>query len=180
MMKNPEIELWVQDEVYFQLYGTICKMWIAPEDLNPAVYLNPVRKGARYLGAVRLRDGKFVYQREMDKFNGDTFFKFLKLLRKITARSSRKIVLLLDNAPYHRARLHRDWRNACSDKFSLEFLPSYSPELSPLERVWKYTRRTCTHNRYFPALDNLVEAIEPQFDLWRNGSEELQKLCAIT
>ena len=174
MINDPKIELWVEDEVYFQQHGTTCKMWVAPEEINPAVYHNPVRNGAKYFGAVRIRDGKFVYLRELGKFNGDTFFTYLKFLRKITARSSKKIVLLLDNASYHRSKVHKEWRDACSDKFSLEFLPPYSPELSPIERLWKYTRRICTHNRYFPTLDDLAATIEPQFDRWRYGSEELQ------
>lgn len=178
-MQDPKIELWAMDEVIFKLHGTTCKMWVAPEDLNPVVFHNPVRKNAKYYGAVRLRDGKFVYRRETDMFNGDNCFTFLKYLRKITARSSKKNVILLDRAPYHRAKVHKEWRDGCSDKFSLEFLPPYSPELNSIERVWKFTRRACTHNRYFPVLDQIVAVVEPQFDQWRHGSGELQRLCAI-
>jgi transposase len=180
MMQSPEIELWAMDEVILQLHGTTCKTWIAPEDTDPVVFHNPVKKNVRYYGAVRLCDGKVVYQREMNTFNGDSCHTFLKYLRKITARSSKKTVILADRAPYHRARVHKDWREACSDKFSLEFLPPYSPELNPIERVWKFTRRACTHNIYFPAIDDIVTAVEPQFDQWRNRSETLQSLCAVT
>jgi hypothetical protein len=47
----------VEDEGYSQLHGTICKMWVAPENLTPVLYHNPVRKGAKYFGAVRIRHG---------------------------------------------------------------------------------------------------------------------------
>jgi transposase len=180
MVEDPQIELWVEDEVLFQLFGTICKMWIPPEDFDPFVLHNPVKKNAKYYGAVRVRDGKFVYQRIMDMFDGDNFFTFLKYLRKITARSSKKTVILLDGAPYHRAKVHKEWRDSCSKKFCLEFLPPYSPELSPIERVWKYTRRSCTHNRYFPTIEDIVAVVESQFDQWGHGSEALQRLCAIS
>jgi len=180
MVKDPDVELWAIDEVIFRLHGTTCKMWVAPENVNPVVYHNPVRKSVKYYGAVRLRDGKFVYQREMNMFNGDGYFAFLKYLRKITAPSSKKTIVLADRAPYHRARIHKDWRDACSDKFSQELLPPYSPELNSIERVWKFTRRTCTHNRYFPATDDIVAVVEPQFDQWRHRSEALKRLCAIT
>ena len=179
MVKNPEIEVWAMDEVIIRLHGTTCKMWIALEDPDPVVLHNPVRKNVKYYGAVRLRDGKFVYQRVMGMFNGDNCFTFLKYLRKITARSSKKTVVLMDRAPYHRAGVHKKWRDACSDKFSPEFLPSYSPELNSIERVWKFTRRACTHNRYFPDTDDIVAVVEPQFDQWKHGSEALKKLCVI-
>jgi len=180
MVEDPEIELWVIDEVFFKLFGTTCKMWIPPEDFDPFVLHNPARENAKYYGAVRLRDGKFVYLKVEGVFNGDNCFTFLKYLRKITARSSKKTVILLDRASYHRAKVHKKWRDACSDKFCLEFLPSGSPELSPIERVWKLTRRICTHNRYFPAIDDIVASVESQFDQWRHGSEALQRLCAIS
>lgn len=178
-MKDPEIELWALDEVIFQLHGTTCKMWVAPEDLAPVVFHNPVKKSVGFYGAVRLGDGKFVYQREQNRFNGDNCYTFLKFLRKITAHSSKKTVLIADNARYHHAKVHKDWRNACVDHFSLDFLPPYSPELNPIERVWKFTRRACTHNRYFFSIDHVINTVEPCFDQWRQGSYILGKLCAI-
>ena len=64
--------------------------------------------------------------------------------------------------------------------FMLDYLPPYSPELNPIERVWKLTRRQCIHNRYFPALEEVVAAVETQFGYWANGNEALRRLCAIT
>jgi len=60
----------------------------------------------------------------------------------------------------------------------LDFIPPYSPELNPIERVWKLTRRICTHNRYFPNLDELVETVSQQLDLWSEPNQTLQRLCA--
>lgn len=179
LMDDPDIDVWAMDEVMFHQHGTTCKMWIAPEDHNPTIYHHPTRKSVGYFGAVRLRDGKFVYQREADKFNAETFHRFLKFLRKTTARTNKKVVVISDNARYHHAKLHKPWRDNCEDRFALDFLPPYSPELNPIERVWKLTRRNCTHNKYFSELENVINAIEPQFDKWRQGSEALRRLCAI-
>ena len=65
-----------------------------------------------YFGAVRLRDGKFLYAREQEKFNGESFWDFLKLLKLRAERSGRKVVVISDNAKYHHARLHQEWREA--------------------------------------------------------------------
>jgi transposase len=51
------------------------------------------------------------------------------------------VVPITDSAKYHHARLHREWREEHADRFALDYLPAYSPELNPIERVWKLTRR---------------------------------------
>ena len=61
---------------------------------------------------------------------------------------------------------------------ALDFLPPYSPELNPIERVWKLTRRSCLHNRYFGQLSELIEDVENQFDHWHKGNATLRRLCA--
>jgi len=154
-------------------------MWVPPETKDPVLLHHPTRKSVGYFGAVRLRDGKFVFQREETKFNGDTFFGFLKKLRRVSCQAGRKVILILDNASYHKARVHRDWRNQRTANFVLEFLPPYSPDLNPIERVWKLTRRQGTHNQYFPTMDTIVEKVENVFEPWRTGNETLRRLCTI-
>ena len=55
-------------------------------------------------------------------------------------------------------------------KIQLDFLPPYSPQLNPIERVWKLTRKLCTHNRYYALLDDLVLTVEQQFKKWATSA----------
>lgn len=155
-------------------------MWIPPEDKDPVVWHHPTRRTVGYFGAVRLRDGKFVFRREPEKFNAATFWAFLKQLRRVTAPASRRVVLIADNAKYHHGQLHKPWREQHVESLALEFLPPYSPDMNPIERVWKLTRRQATHNRYFPTLDEIISGVETVFCEWRNGNETLRRLCALT
>jgi transposase len=175
---DPDIELWAIDEVIFQLHGSVCRMWVPKDVKDPIIHFHPTRKSVGYFGAVRLSDGKFVYQRPYDRFNGETFMDFMKYLRMITARSKKRNVFLLDNARYHHWKEIKVWTDSIDEKFSLIFLPPYSPELNPIERVWKLVRRTSTHNRYFPNLDELEFAVEKIFWSWHRSSGVLVKLCA--
>ena len=150
-----------------------------PETKDPVILHYPTRKSVEYFGAIRIRDGKFVYKREEDHFNDKTFFSFLKQLRRVSAHSGRKVILLADNARYHHAKLHKPWREKCKEKFQIQFLPPYSPELNPIERVWKLTRRLAIHNYYFPSIEHVIMAIEKVFDSWTPKSEILRRLCAI-
>ena len=155
-------------------------MWVPPEEKDPVLLHYPTRKSVGYFGAVRLRDGKLVCQREEEKFNAMTFHRFLKRLRQASSRSGRRVVVIADNARYHHAKLHADWRNNQAPHFVLDFLPPYSPDLNPIERLWKLARKLCLHNRYFPTLGDVVQSVESRFAEWASGSEVVPKLCAIT
>ena len=154
-------------------------MWVPPEDKDPVLLHHPTRRSVGYFGAVRLRDGKFLYRREQKVFNAETFFTFMKSLRASSSHSGRRVVVIADNVRYHHACLHKDWRKRAAPRFTIEFLPAYSPDMNPSERVWKLTRRQATHNRYFPALQDVITAVESTFDQWNQGNETLRRLCAI-
>ena len=174
------IDLWSLDEVHFQQYGSRCRMWVPPEEKDPVVFHHPGRRSVGYFGAVRIRDGKFVYLRETGKFDGSSFLVFMKHLWKTTSKTDRRTIVITDNARYHHAKMHQDWRKDRSTRMAFDFLPPYSPELNPIERLWKLTRRLCLHNRYFPTLDDVVAVAENQFGVWSKGNDTVRRLCAIT
>ena len=178
-MTDPQFDLWAIDEVHFQQHGSRSRMWVAPEIKDPVLMHEPTRRKIGYFGAVRLRDGKFVSRREPGKFNAGSFAKYLKQLRKASCQSGKKVVVIIDNARYHHAIMLKEYLPKCSDRFNLIFLPPYSPDLNPIERVWKLTRRCSTHNQYFPSLESLPSAVETKFDEWTTRSRVLKKLCAI-
>jgi transposase len=69
-----------------------------------------------------------------------------------------RVVLLIDNAAWHRGQPIDE---ALRENPHLEFkrLPSYSPQLNPIERLWKKRRRRATHNRLFDTLADLKASI---------------------
>jgi transposase len=97
-------------------------------------------------------------------FDAQTCWDFYRKLER-HGRGDRKMVVILDNARYHHASLHEAWRQEVGGHFRLHFLPPYSPELNPIERVWKLIRRRCLHNRYFAVLDEVIVAVAPTFRL---------------
>lgn len=167
------------DEVHFQQYGSSCQMWIPPEEKDPVIRHHPTRKSIGYFGAVRLRDGKLVSQKTSDSFNAKTCLKFFKTLKRKSMRSGRRVIVVLDNAKYHHAKLHKIWRGHNAHCFLFLFLPAYSPNLNMIERVWKLTRRKSIHNRYFLSIDEVAEAVESQFKKWNKPNMTLTKLCAF-
>jgi transposase len=74
------------------------------------------------------------------------------------AERHKRVVLIIDNAPWHRGKLIDDALAECPH---LEFyrLPSYSPHLNPIERFWRVMRRRATHNRLFDTLGDLRRSV---------------------
>ena len=85
-------------------------MWIPPENRDPVVYHHPTRKSVGYFGAVRLRDGRFLFRRETGRFNGESFWEFLKQFREASPVAGRRVIAISDNAQYHRSRFDLTWR----------------------------------------------------------------------
>ena len=179
-MRHEGNDLWALDEVHFQQYGSSCRMWVPAEAKSPELRHFPGRKSVGYFGAVRLRDGKFLYRKESGKFNAQSFWEFMMQMEGNCACPGKKIVVITDNAKYHHAKLHKEWREQNTGSYDPDYLPPYSPDLNPIERVWKLTRRNRLHNRYFHTLKAIEETVENLFDSWQDGSATLARLCAIT
>ena len=167
------------DEVHFQQYGSRCRMWVPPEVKDPVLQHHPTRKSVGYFAALRLRDGKFIFARELNRFDAMTTWNFLRLLQRRSLNSKRRAIVITDNAKYHHAKLHSAWRQKNEGHFRLDYLPPYSPDLNPIERVWKLTRKLCIHDQYFPSIAAVITAVETQFDKWTSGNATLRRLCSI-
>ena len=89
----------------------------------------------------------------------EAFADHLRHVGKVYPQGEHKeVVLLIDNAPWHRGRPIDE---ALAENPHLKFkrLPSYSPQLNPIERFWKKLRRRATHNRLFDTLADLKASL---------------------
>jgi transposase len=178
LARRTDVELWSLDECHFQQHGSRCRMWVPPEIKDPILQHAPTRKSVACFGAVSLRTGQFV-RMMCTVFNAATFRRFLRrLLRQKTP--GRRMVLVLDNARYHHAILLKPFLRMHARQLRLLFLPPYSPQLAPIERVWKLARRLATHNRYFATLSDVLHAVTSCFNRWRQPNPVLRRLCCIT
>jgi transposase len=69
-----------------------------------------------------------------------------------------EVILMLDNAPWHRGKAITKVLET-NPHLKLYRLPSYSPQLNPIERLWKKLRWDVTHNRLFESLRTLSRAL---------------------
>lgn len=153
-------------------------MWVPPEETDPVVLHEPTRKSVALFGAVNLHGGQMIAHFN-PVFEAQSFLAFLKGLVRRRARD-KKMMVITDNAAYHHAAALNGWLRDSRDSLELLFLPPYSPDLNPIERVWKLLRRLCTHNEYFPELELLENALTQQLQQWWRPNGILRRLCCIT
>jgi transposase len=81
------------------------------------------------------------------------------LLRKLASRGvSVPMTLVLDNARYQRCALVQNLAKELS--IELLFLPSYSPNLNLIERLWKFVKKEVLNNRHQKDFEKFREAID--------------------
>lgn len=84
---------------------------------------------------------------EMPFCNNDTFQKYLNEFSEHNPNEFK--IVVLDNGAFHKAK-----SLIIPENIALLFLPPYSPELNPAEKIWANLKRTFT-NRLFNTLDQL-------------------------
>ena len=81
------------------------------------------------------------------------------LLRKIAGRGVPvPITLVMDNARYQRCALVQDTAKELG--IELLFLPSYSPNLNLIERLWKFVKQEVLNSRHHQDFKKFQEAID--------------------
>src|SRR5262249_30210004 len=87
----------------------------------------------------------------------------------------KEVVILLDNAPWHRGKAI-DLALAENPHLLFKRLPSYSPQLNPIERLWKKLRRRATHNRLFDSLADLKRSIRASLCYFQTVRDKVKSM----
>lgn len=173
-----------QDEVHFQAQSTITRAWYK-KGSKPKVKSFPGNGKVSYSGFVIPETGE-LFVSKPDVFNYATTIESIRaFLATHPAPAGKRYALVMDNAPWHKKtrRLIVDERyEEYSDILqSVEFikLPPYSPDLNPIEQVWRITRKENTHNVFFSTVAELSETVDSAFEEWSKPNEQLRTLCSF-
>ena len=90
--------------------------------------------------------------------DGERTTRFLEALARWRAGREGKIVVIWDNAPCHAARAVK--ARAAELGIELVYLPGYSPDLNPIERLWGWLREEVTRGHCHSSVAELLEAAQ--------------------
>jgi transposase len=145
------------DEVDLNLNPDIGCCWMPRGE--QAEVVTPGNNVKRYLaGSVSWRSGELVVTTGTRR-NAELFVRHLDELRR-RFRRYRVIHVICDNARFHTVRgskLVREFMKEHGDRIVLHYLPSYSPQDNPIERVWWHLHEQVTRNHRCADIDELVE-----------------------
>jgi transposase len=164
--KNGEILLYFQDEIDLNLLPGILRCWTQRGSQRKVMTpgLNQKRYG---FGAIDYVSGQTLHRIEEHK-NSAGFCAFLEHFMQTVTQSpdyhGQKIVLIVDNFRIHHSKKTLAFLEQYADQLVLFALPTYSPWLNLIERLWKHLRRKVTHNHLFQSIAQLVEAVRSFLD----------------
>lgn len=129
LAEDPKVQLWFGDECGVEGDPRPRRRWVQPGKPRTVPYLGDhVRQNV--IGAVAPYSGQ-LFSLIVDGVDTDVFQFFLdEMAKAVPRKEGLRQILILDNASWHKsARLH--WHH-----FEPKFLPGYSPDFNPIERLW--------------------------------------------
>lgn len=113
------------------------------------------------VGAINLNDIGGALIADYETINGKAIEDFLTKLRK-KHPIEHQVHIILDRAGYHRSESLRERATALN--IELHYLPAYSPNLNPIERLWKVMNEHARNNRFFASPKEFRGGIKAFFE----------------
>jgi transposase len=134
------------------------------------------RQRFHVLGAWNAATRELIVVTDTTVVNTETMWE---LLRKIAGSGlTGPITLVLDNARYQRNAVVRSLAEEL--KIGSVFLPSYSPNLNLIERLWQFIKCRSLYGRYHPTFADIQAAIQEALDgLTTTHSKALETLMTL-
>jgi transposase len=127
----------------------------AAKGKTPVVSGTGVRFGLNLISAVSAQ-GEFRFMTVKGRVGAAKFIAFLK---RLIHNAQRMIFLIVDGHPAHKAKMVVRFIESVKDRLQLFFLPPYSPELNPDERVWNDLKNNAVGRKFIDSPKELNKAV---------------------
>jgi len=144
-----------QDESMIRDYQAIQKSWFE-KGKQRIIPTYGKHHGVKLLGILNYETGE-VFCQEEEQYNAKVFLSFLK--KVVEKYPTGRIVMILDNARIHHAKLIQPFLEENSDRLELMFLPPYSPNLNLIEGLWKWLKNDVINNVFYENVSEIRYAV---------------------
>ena len=149
LIEQPDVDIWYADETGVEGEPKGRRLW-AQKGSKPRIVKNGDHIRLNILGMVRPRDGEF-FAIEASHSDTDVFQVFLDQAARCIKPKRTKNILIVDNASWHTSP-KLNWHF-----FQPKYLPSYSPDLNPIESLWLILKNNWFNNINCKTIDQLAE-----------------------
>ena len=169
LYQKDDLELWFCDESGFLADPRPRQVWVMKGSK-----VKTTRTGAHLresiVGAVCPKTGQLSAM-VINHVDTDVFQVFLNQFAEAT--EGRKIVLVLDNASWHKTK-RLNWHH-----IKPIYLPPYSPDLNPIERLWLVMKDRFFTQWYTNDREKLTQRVCDAFNSFIKKQNEIQSICAV-
>ena len=163
------------DEATVRRHPTLTAQWCLVDEV-PEVPTGDDHTKVHIYGAVAPLTGRTHYHVSPTLGKGE----FARFLQHLLAYYPRKHLLVIhDRGAQHKGAPVEAIVQKAGGRLVLKPQPAYSPELNPQERIWKWLRRVVTHNHWFAALTEQVDAIRNFYRYLAGVKEQVRHLCGF-
>jgi transposase len=163
-----------EDESMIRDYQAIQKTWFL-KGQQRIIPTYGKHEGVKLMGILNYETGQ-VFCMEDQKYDAQVFLNFIKKVLELYPTG--KIVMILDNARIHHAKLLKDFLNENKSRLELVFLPPYSPNLNLIEGLWGWLKSQVINNVFYHSVKEIRQAVQ-SFIEWINSIPEqvIDRLC---
>lgn len=133
--KQRDADIFFLDEAGIRSDAPLQRTW-GLKGQTPVVKTSGQRQSVSAISAVTAR-GAFWYSVYTGRLNAA---KFIEFLRAFMHHRRKRVFLVIDGLPAHKARMVAAYVQSLKGRLELHFLPGYAPDLNPDEFVWNYLR----------------------------------------
>ncbi|WP_255407526.1 MULTISPECIES: IS630 family transposase [unclassified Cohnella] len=174
-LENGEIDhLLFEDESMIRDYQALQKTWFA-KGKQRIIKTTGKHRGVKLLATLDYAEGTIVWK-EDEQYNAESFLAFLEQV--LAAYPTGKIVMVLDNARIHHAKLLSSFLQENKSRLKLVFLPPYSPELNLVEGLWKWLKADVINNVFYHTTAEIRTNVQAFMDrIMKEPLKIIDRLC---
>lgn len=167
-----DVELWFSDECGVEGDPRPRRRWVQPGKNRTVPYLGDhIRQNV--IGAVAPQSGQF-FSLIVDSVDTDVFQFFLdEMAKAVPKKEGIRQILILDNASWHKGD-KVNWHH-----FEPKFLPAYSPDFNPIERLWLRLKADWFWDFFAKTHDALTERLCTALKSFINQPDKTSSICSI-
>lgn len=149
-----------EDESMIRDYQALQRTWFE-KGKQRIIPTTGKHRGVKLLATVDYVTGEIVWQ-EDEQYTAETFLTFLKTV--VAHYPTGKIVMVLDNARIHHAKLLAPFLEEQKGRLEFVFLPPYSPKFNVVEGLWKWLKGDIINNVFYHTVAEIRKNVKEFMD----------------